>query len=276
MNAVLIHRTYANNDRYIILHLYKGTTPGSGWSMDMVARGRVEAIGVDPLPQWMILQEENGSGLTGRAFLSATCFLPAPPTGYTDRSCNIELAVTDERRTVWHVVSDSVTGIEAQVPQLGVFTHEGEDMPVAKLIGVYQVAPMLSAADVGVLDTRTRGGGLDEDVDPAVLQEGFMNFDIGNHDGEPFQSAGAVVVSLPEGLPGTGEPLGILTGWPEPTGWFNATKLLTRDEIHAKIHEHIALGVYPIEDYDMPVQPIPTGVIQDEPEEEEGGNGTPI
>lgn len=263
MNAVLIYRVWHDSTRYLILHVYKGTTPGVGWSEDMVARGYKEITGSpgENLRTWLILQEENGSGLTGRAHLCGNQFPVPPGVGYADNVYNVEMTVRDERRTVWHTVADSVTGVIERVPQLGKFSHDGGEIPVAKLIGVYQVTPMRDPGDVGVLDTRTRGGGLNEDIDPTVLQEGFMNLDIGRWDGEPFQSAGAVVVSMPTGLPGTDIPPGVLTGWPEPTGWFNATKLLTRDEIDAKIHEHVALGVYPISDYELPVQPTPTGDI---------------
>lgn len=241
-----LHCYYSQGSNYLEFRIYS-IRPDDGLpsAKYMVARARVLNNGGD-INDWVLVHEENSSGLTGKFYLVHPAAPVIPSSwGY------MEVAIHDLRQCVHHVVGDSVSEVEDAIATAAVFDDPRfGTVPVARLLGIYHIAPSLDADDVETIDSRSRGGGLLDEVDPRNLEESSMNWDVGNFDGEPFQSAGAIVVQMPSGfVPGTGVPSGILTGFPDPSGWMNANNILTEEQIRGMIDKYLALGIYPIVDY---------------------------
>ncbi|MEC1657191.1 hypothetical protein P9D81_20295 [Bacillus haynesii] len=91
--------------------------------------------------------------------------------------------------------------------------------------------------DMTILDTRTRGGGLDEslsrDIIKKVNKESLYHWDIGYFDGEVYQENGIIIIKIPRS---------ILKSDSNPNG-FHET------EIQQVIAKHKAYGVIPIIEY---------------------------
>ncbi|WP_067923575.1 hypothetical protein [Alicyclobacillus shizuokensis] len=88
--------------------------------------------------------------------------------------------------------------------------------------------------DMIVLDTRSRGGGLDEalsnDIIAAVNKESLYHWDIGFFDGEAYQENGVMIIRLPRS---------ILKTESNPNGF-------TESQVQAVVAKHKAFGVLPI------------------------------
>lgn len=96
-------------------------------------------------------------------------------------------------------------------------------------LGGVSIGPNCKYSDVTVTDTRTRGGGLKDDIDFEAVQElqpeSKFYWDIGYFDGQAFPSNGVLVVQLPKALQ-------------------------SRDsEAREKVNRHLAMGEYAIIDY---------------------------
>lgn|GEM_PF-3578379 len=85
--------------------------------------------------------------------------------------------------------------------------------------------------DVVIMDTRTRGGGLDEALSKAVIakvnRESLYHWDIGYFDGEAYQENGVIVIRLPRS---------VLTTFSE-------------SEVQAAVAKHKGYGILPIIEY---------------------------
>lgn len=105
------------------------------------------------------------------------------------------------------------------------FNHSDVD---GLLIAKIQVRQPVSEKDVVLLDARTRGGGLDEDVPLEVAQSideaAEYYWDYGRWDGKPYPSNSVVVVTLPK----------------------NLLDNFSEDEIREVVEQHMAFGSYPI------------------------------
>jgi hypothetical protein len=95
--------------------------------------------------------------------------------------------------------------------------------------------------DMVILDTRTRGGGLDEalskDIIKKINQESLYNWDIGYFDGEAYQENGVFIVRLPRS---------ILRSENNPDGFHES-------EVQAAVAKWKAYGSLPIIEYVDPV-----------------------
>lgn len=115
------------------------------------------------------------------------------------------------------------------------------DFPCAVILAKVQVTHPSLAAGVRVRDTRVRGGGLPESVDPADLRlpgetrrEAETYWDTGDTwDGSPVPLAGVVLVELPQG---------ILAGE-------NGYEGFSRTEVEEIVRAHCAAGVRPLVQY---------------------------
>lgn len=85
-----------------------------------------------------------------------------------------------------------------------------------------------------ILDTRTRGGGLDESLSKEIIRqvnkESLYHWDVGYFDGEAYQENGVIVVQLPRA---------ILQSETNPNGFKEA-------EVQAAIAKHKGYGILPI------------------------------
>lgn len=92
-------------------------------------------------------------------------------------------------------------------------------------------------ADTVVLDTRTRGGGLDEALSRKIIEsvhkESLHHWDIGYFDGQAYQENGVMIIRLPKT---------ILKNKKNPNG-FHET------EVYEAVQKHKAYGVLPIIEY---------------------------
>lgn len=189
-------------------------------------------------------------------------YISLHPVNGSGFSCLIEMGgpltdgewvihVEDNRRTIRHIVADSVREIEDILDGMATVTLKGNHaITLPRLLAIFQVAQTADTSDITLLDTRTRGGGIREDITVKDKEEARMYWDIANWDGTPFQSAGAVVTTLPTGIvPGTGAPYGVLPCNVDPSGWMSASNYLTREEIDDKIKRYIAAGIYPLLDF---------------------------
>ncbi len=160
-------------------------------------------------------------------------------------------------RTIYHIVRDTAQEIESEVAALEL----SDTSPAqAQLLGIYRIVQTEVPSDIDIIDTRSWGGGLRQDVDPRDVQQTETQFyaDLGAHfDGQPFPDAGTIIIELPEGIPGTGQVDQIHTIYDgygnfdiiDPSGWINPSGLLTRDEILVKLHKHADAGSFIIPDY---------------------------
>ncbi|MCY8466576.1 hypothetical protein [Bacillus atrophaeus] len=91
--------------------------------------------------------------------------------------------------------------------------------------------------DMTILDTRTRGGGLDESLSREIIKqinkESLYHWDIGYFDGEVYQENGVIIVKIPRS---------ILKSDNNPNG-FHET------EVQQVVAKHKAYGVLPIIEY---------------------------
>jgi hypothetical protein len=140
---------------------------------------------------------------------------------------------------VRHVVRDTYAEVVSQVQ--GVLFDDASD-PQAFLLGVYR--PVLTAEldDVKIVDTRTRGGGITDEIKTTDEPESDFYWDIGNWDGQPFQDKGSLVVGVPEEIQGTGSPRLRLDIPVDPTGFVAPTGRLSWEFVQQMIDRHIAGG----------------------------------
>lgn len=98
------------------------------------------------------------------------------------------------------------------------------------LLGKIQVRPNSKVDNLQIYDTRSRGGGIKENIQEALIKElcpeAKFYWDIGYWDGEPYPENAVLVIRLPKYiLKGHG-------------GTF------TNDDVHKAVQKHIALGVF--------------------------------
>lgn len=88
-----------------------------------------------------------------------------------------------------------------------------------------------------ILDTRTRGGGLDESLSKEIIrqvnQESMYHWDIGYFDGEAYQENGVIVIRVPRH---------ILKSESNPNGFHES-------EVQAAVAQHKGYGLLPIVEY---------------------------
>ncbi|MCW4011739.1 MAG: hypothetical protein NWF07_01975, partial [Candidatus Bathyarchaeota archaeon] len=110
--------------------------------------------------------------------------------------------------------------------------------PEALILGVVQVQESTTANDTIALDTRSRGGGLKENLPQSIKKEmkSTMDhfWDIASWDGIAYQSNGVYVVKIPKT---------VLKKW---GGRF------THEEVEAAVNKYAAYGTYPIIEYTEP------------------------
>lgn len=104
-----------------------------------------------------------------------------------------------------------------------------------ELIGVIYVRPNSSQFSLDVIDTRTRGGGLIEEIDEAIRRdlepESDFYWDIGYWDGEPYSENSVIIVKLDKKL------------LVQYGGRF------TESEITIAVNKHMAAGTFAIIEY---------------------------
>lgn len=107
--------------------------------------------------------------------------------------------------------------------------------PEAIILGSMKITNEYSKADITLLDTRNRGGGLKESVSKEEIEKTdslSLNFwDISNFDGPTYYGDGITIIKIPN------------TVLRENGGLF------TKSEVDAIVNKHLALGVMPIIDY---------------------------
>ncbi|ECP9029759.1 hypothetical protein FU976_08060 [Campylobacter jejuni] len=115
------------------------------------------------------------------------------------------------------------------------------DMTLLRLGKVMLQANSNMIDNMTILDTRTRGGGLDESLTKEIIrqvnEESMYHWDIGFFDGEAYQENGVIVVRVPRS---------ILKSETNPNG-FHET------EVQEAIAKHKTYGVLPIIEYYEPV-----------------------
>ena len=134
-------------------------------------------------------------------------------------------------RGVYHVVSDSIEAAINFIPE------ESSGEPVA-IIGAVSVRSYQNENEIGIIDTRTYGGGLRNDRIGEAAEKKHPRsqyfYDIGRKEGIPYPGAAAIVIDLPSEL----------------------KEVLTVDEIKTRASKYIAAGIYPVfnfkeEDYEQ-------------------------
>ena len=135
--------------------------------------------------------------------------------------------------------------------------HDDEHL----LIGEIRVRPNSNRGNIRLFDSRTRGGGLLENIDLSAIQqaepESIYYWDVGYWDGQPFPENGIAVIRLSRYI------------LKEYGGRFSKV------DVEEKVKKHLALGVLPIIEYlDDPEVLIPTvdGLTVEIHEVEELGN----
>src|SRR5579875_467003 len=116
--------------------------------------------------------------------------------------------------------------------------------PTMLRIGKFQVQANSSIdKDMVILDTRTRGGGLDEalpnDLIQRVNQESMYHWDIGYHDGMAYQENGVFIIRLPRSI----------------------LNDFTETDVQNAIAKYKAYGTLPIVEYYDP-EPVDYNIIQ--------------
>ncbi|CDQ41791.1 hypothetical protein [Virgibacillus salexigens] len=101
-------------------------------------------------------------------------------------------------------------------------------------LGKVILQPNSKIKDSVILDTRTRGGGLDEALSRKIIEEvnkeSLHHWDIGYFDGQAYQENGIIIIRLPKTLLKTKD---------NPSGFYEK-------EIHEAVNKHKAFGVLPI------------------------------
>lgn len=109
--------------------------------------------------------------------------------------------------------------------------------PTMFRLGKIVVQKNSNIEDSVVLDTRTRGGGLDEAISRKIIEkvnkESLHHWDIGYFDGEAYQENGVIIIRLPKT---------ILKSEDNPNGF-------TEAEVKEAVRKHKAYGVLPIIEY---------------------------
>lgn len=157
-----------------------------------------------------------------------------------------------------HVVHDTYADVVSAVN--AVKFDDGSDAD-AFLLGVYRPVLTANLSDVKVVDTRTPGGGLEEDIESTDEPETDFYGDIGRMDGMPFQDKGTVIVGVPSNILGTGMPR-IEAAIPIPTtGYTDPIGRITQDDIMHAAEEHLGAGRMALLWYRTGLQVNPTGYI---------------
>lgn len=139
---------------------------------------------------------------------------------------------------VRHIVMDNYGDVVNGVT--GVLFDDGSN-PYAFLLGVYRSTLQADPNDIKLVDTRSRGGGLSEDIKSTDEPESAFYYDIGGS-GEPFQDKGSVVVGIPNNLLGTGR-LNVRMPIPAPqTGYMTPVGRLSYDYIQEAVDRHAGAG----------------------------------
>jgi len=141
--------------------------------------------------------------------------------------------------SVRHVIRDTYSEVVQAVQN--VKYDDGSD-PNAFLLGVMRSSLVTDLDEVKIVDTRTRGGGLEEDVTETDEPESDFYWDIGNWGGKPFQDKGSIVIGIPSNVIGTGQP-SLRSSIPiDPSGYFDPTGKLGTQFIQSVVDKHIAAG----------------------------------
>lgn len=123
--------------------------------------------------------------------------------------------------SVFHVVAESVEEAINFIPE----ASPGEPITV---IGAISIRAYQDIKDIGIVDTRSYGGGLTNDALGKATEKKFPRsqyfLDIGRKEGIPYPGAAAIIVDLPPELKET----------------------LTVDEIKRRANKFIAAGIYPV------------------------------
>lgn len=162
----------------------------------------------------------------------------APGGGTTTFSPNLGYAVANSASEVISAV-DNLTNSSTGLPMN------------AKLLGLYQTNSQGEIDDVGIVDIRTHGGGLDKDVDLKKLfknaPEAQFFADVGYWDGEPYAGSGVIVVQGPNDILGSDDSLPTLAA-PADGGFFDTTGREDLDDIRRRLRKHGQVGQYNIVD----------------------------
>ena len=119
------------------------------------------------------------------------------------------------------------------------------DSAQAILLGIYQIGQPSIITDTKLTDTRSRGGGILDSVNPSEVEgadEALMFMDLSMWDGEPFPPT-AIITQFPQEVLGTGQPDLRRDPSADPSGYFMPSGLLTTDDVQHKMAKHKAGGV---------------------------------
>lgn len=148
--------------------------------------------------------------------------IPLDPLGRPEAPYLISYYYVDDR---WHIVET--------YQEAGAVVHSMEEPQDDTVLTIGRVCldPGIDPGDAAVIDIRSRGGGVHEDLlDRAyeIEPESRHYFDIGYWEGEPWQGNGVVLVYLPQEV--------------KERGW-------SADFVRQLVERHRAAGVLPLVDY---------------------------
>ena len=151
-------------------------------------------------------------------------------------------AISTFAPNIGYVVANTVAEIEAAIQNL---VDSSTGLPTAaRLLGVFQVSSQGESQHVKILDIRTGGGGLSEDVD---LKEVFKRApeaqffaDIGYWEGEPYAGSGVIVVKAPQRIIGDDDsPVDA----PADGGFVDTTGREDPGDIKRRVDKHLTIGM---------------------------------
>jgi hypothetical protein len=148
---------------------------------------------------------------------------------------------------IGYVVSTSIQELRQAVANL---TDAVSSDPVhAILLGILQSNSQGELEQVNVLDTRSQGGGLREDVDLRTMfedvPEARFYSDVGYWDGESYPGHGVVVVEIPSRILGNND-LPVVN--PSDGGFVKTDGRQKKSSIRDRVNRHLTIGMYGIID----------------------------
>lgn len=149
------------------------------------------------------------------------------------------------------VVGNTIAELQTLVD--GILDPTNAFQIAAKLVGVYQVTSQEDGVNVQIVDIRSLGGGVKEDIDlrKAVLDNPETQFyaDIGYWEGEPYAGSGVLIVEGPAEILGNANTLP-LTEPPADGSFVDTTGTQNVADIRRRLKKHTTAGQYNVVDLD--------------------------
>lgn len=141
---------------------------------------------------------------------------------------------------LYHFTADTVEGIYSAVNSV----NTGQvPSPRLWLLGIAHPSPPGTHERIRLWDTRSLGGGLKTDLSAKdVYDESKMYHDIGRWNGEPFSTAGLLMVEFPDSLLGDTIPSPIPTWPPADSGIDQPSGVFSEEDIQQKLVKYMDAG----------------------------------